>query len=95
MAHTNKKTNQTLKAEEAVKLIEKTVSAVTDARIHACAEADGGGKHITLFVERYKPDSPLDPLIKEACTALQEHDWRLITVKVPIGTIEVIIETGK
>ena len=86
---------RTLKAEEAVRLIEKTVSAVTDARIHACAESDGAGKHITLFVERYEPDSPLDPLIKEACTALQKHKWRLVTVKVPIGMIEVIAETGK
>jgi len=94
MANINRM-KRTLKAEEAVKLIEKTVSAVTDARIHACAESDGAGKHITLFVERYEPDSPLDPLIKEACTALQKHNWRLVTVKVPIGMIEVIIETGK
>ena len=94
MAHINRM-KRTLKDEEAVKLIEKTVSAVTDARIHACAESDGGGKHITLFVERYKPDSPLDPLIKEACTALQEHNWRLVTVKVPIGMIEDIVERGK
>jgi hypothetical protein len=94
MANINRM-NRTLKSEEAAKLIEKTVSAVTDARIHACVESDGAGKHITLFVERYKPDSPLDPLFHEACTALQEYNWRLVTVKVPIGTIEVIIETGK
>ena len=94
MANINRM-KRTLKAEEAVRLIEKTVSAVTDARIHACAESDGAGKHITLFIERYKPDSPLDPLIKEACTALQKHKWRLVTVKVPIGMIEVIAEMGK
>ena len=94
MANVNRM-KRILKAEEAAKLIEKTVSAVTDARIHACVESDGSGKHITLFVERYKPDSPLDPLVHEACTALREYNWRLVTVKVPIGTIEVIIETGK
>ena len=94
MAHINRM-KRTLKDEEAVKLIEKTVSAVTDARIHARAESDGGGRHITLFVERYNPDSPLDPLVKDACTALQEHYWRLVTVKVPIGMIEDIIERGK
>ena len=94
MAHINRM-KRTLKDEEAVKLIEKTVSAVTDARIHACVESDGGGRHITLFVERYNPDSPLDPLVKDACTALQKHNWRLITVKVPIGMIEDIVERGK
>jgi 2C-methyl-D-erythritol 2,4-cyclodiphosphate synthase len=94
MAHINRM-KRTLKDEAAVKLIEKTVSAVTDARIYARAESDGGGRHITLFVERYNPDSPLDPLVKEACTALQKHNWRLVTVKVPIGMIEDIVERGK
>ena len=94
MAHINRM-KRTLKDKEAVKLIEKTVSAVTDARIHARAESDGDGRHITLFVERYNPDSPLDPLVKEACTALQKHNWRLVTVKVPIGMIEDIVERGK
>lgn len=94
MAHINRM-KRTLKAEEAAELIEKTVSAVTDARIYARPESDDGGRHITLFIERYDPDSPLDPLVKEACTALQQHNWRLVTVKVPIGMIEVIVEMGK
>ncbi len=94
MAHITRM-KRTMKAEDAVKLIEKTVSAVTDARIYACPETDDAGRHITLFVERYDPDAPMDPLIKDACTALQDHYWRLVVVKVPIGLIQVIKELAK
>jgi hypothetical protein len=94
MAHINRMKRK-MKAQVACELIEKSVSAVTDARLLARPETDDAGSHITLFVERYDPDSPLDPLIKEACTALQQHHWRLVVVKVPIGLVEVIIELGK
>ena len=87
--------NRELSAEMAAELIKKQISAITDARIHARPESDDGGKHIVLYIEQHTPDSTLDPLVKENRAALQEHNWRLVTVKVPIGMIEVIIETGK
>ena len=87
------KTNRKLSAEMAAELIKKQVSAITDARIHARSESDDGGKHIVLYIEQPAPDSPLDPLVKETRAALEAHNWRLVVIKVPIGSIKVITDS--
>jgi len=86
------KMNRKLSAEMAAELIKKQISAVTDARIYARPESDDGGRHIVLYIEQAAPDSPLDPLVKENRSALQEYNWRLVLIKVPIGSIKVIAD---
>jgi hypothetical protein len=89
MAHI-KKIKRKLPASEAVRIIERSVRAVTDARIMARRESDDAGKHIVLYIERAFPDERLPSLVKDACTALQEHHWRLIPIKIPVGWIQVM-----
>ena len=89
MAHITRM-KRTLAASEAVRIIERSVRAVTDARIMARRESDDAGKHIVLYIERPFPEEPLPDLVKDACTVLQEHHWRLIPVKIPVGWIQVM-----
>ena len=49
MAHITRM-KRTLAASEAVRIIERSVRAVTDARIMARRESDDGGKHIVLYL---------------------------------------------
>lgn len=89
MAHANKMKRK-MSAYEAALLIKRQVANVTDARLLARPESDDGGKHIALYIECAVPDSPLPPLVKVALEGLHEHHWRLISIKVPHGWVEVM-----
>ena len=91
MAHITRMKRK-LPAADAIKIIESSVRAVTDAKILARRESDDAGKHIVIYIERAFPDEPLPDLVKDACTVLQEHHWRLIPVKIPVGWVQVMEE---
>jgi hypothetical protein len=90
MAHINEM-NKTITGVEAVKIVKDHVSGIIDARHLVRLESDDSGKHIVLYIERSKPGDPLPPLVKESLSVLVEHYWNLITIKVPIGMVEIII----
>jgi len=83
-----------LAAEEAVRILKKHVAAVTDATHDARVESDDTGKHIVLYVEQYNPQDSLSPLLRDSLGVLSEYYWRLVTIKVPIGAVEIIMSSS-